>query len=55
MHFKVKVLGKPAHVACAHRSVDAIAKAFKICNALMALNYVRQRRIKYPPAEIEPV
>lgn len=54
MYFRIKVPGRTAHAAFAHMGVDAIAKAMKIYDALMALNEKRQRRIRYPPAEVEP-
>jgi acetylornithine deacetylase len=51
MYFRVKVSGKPAHAAVAHRGINAIGKAIKIYNALMRLNRERQSRIKYHLAE----
>lgn len=51
LYFRVKVLGKTAHAAYAHRGVNAIGKMIKIYKALVELNERRQQRIHYEPVE----
>lgn len=51
LYFRVKVRGKAAHAAFAHKGVNAIDKAIKIYKELMQLNKERQSRIEYPLAE----
>lgn len=53
MYFRIKILGRAAHAAHAHRGVNAIIKALKIIDALESLNRERQKRVRYPPAEME--
>lgn len=55
MYFRVKIIGKTAHAASAHLGVNAIGKAMKIFEALEELNGLRQSRIRYHPAEINPL
>lgn len=52
MYFRVRVFGRTAHAATAHRGVNAIGKAMKIYEALIALNEYRQSKIHHPLFEI---
>lgn len=47
MYFKVKVVGKTAHAGLAHEGVNAIAKMYKIFNALEELNQHRAKKVRF--------
>jgi acetylornithine deacetylase len=50
-NFRIKVLGKAAHAGRAHLGINAILKAWKVCQALVELNDERQERIHYSYVE----
>jgi len=54
LYFRVKVPGHTAHAVYAHRGVNALGKAMKIYDALMALNEYRQNKIRQPLFEKGP-
>ncbi|WP_227380268.1 ArgE/DapE family deacylase [Haladaptatus halobius] len=49
MYFRITVPGKSAHAARGYKGVNAIGKAYKIYEALDALDQERKARISYEP------
>lgn len=53
LYFRIKIPGKTMHAVYAHKGVNAIGKAMKIYDALVALNNTRQNTIRAPLFEME--
>ncbi|MFQ6126894.1 MAG: ArgE/DapE family deacylase [Candidatus Heimdallarchaeota archaeon] len=53
LYFRIKIPGKTMHAVYAHKGVNAIGKAMRIYDALMALNKTRQHTIRAPLFERE--
>jgi acetylornithine deacetylase len=49
MYFRIRVRGKSAHAARGHEGVNAIEKAYRVIESLVALDAERKARISYDP------